>query len=295
MSKYISWGLAVLAYASVACTGTGGKNSATTSADSFAVNSTIDYSDIDSIIDCSNSDSIATIVIEDSIPPFVNKPEVHPYHQIEIRYLDFKNSKALQAEINKQFFSEDLSSISGLSTQEVAQKLYREIKQEFQSEADGDLEHLESSKGWKHYLVMELVKNNNRHLAVRITEYIHTGGAHGNRGIFYTNFDKERNQRITESDIFVEDYKEALASVIQDQLAKDLKVGSVERLSEVGLFDPQGIEPNGNFLLTESGIRYCYIPYEIGPYGMGHIYVHLSWDSVRELIRPGSIAEQYIK
>lgn len=274
MSKYTSWGLAALTGVSVACTGNGGKNIATTSADSFAVDS---------------------IVIEDSIPPFINKPEVHPYHQFRLKYLHLKNNTALQSEINRVILNGKIDSISGLSPQDIGKKLYNKIKKEYQNEADGELEQFASMGGWYYHLQVLMVENSSRYLSLQWSEDTYTGGAHGYKAIIYSSFDKERNQRITESDIFVEDYKEALASVIQDQLAKDLKVGSAEKLSEIGLFAPQEIEPNGNFLLTESGIRYCYNPYEIGPYAMGHIYVHLSWDSVSELIRPGSIAEQYIK
>ncbi len=274
MSKYTSWGLAALTYVSVACTGNGGKNIATTSADSFAVDS---------------------IVIEDSIPPFINKPEVHPYHQFKLKYLHLKNNTALQSEINRVILNGKIDSISGLSPQDIGKKLYDKIKKEYQNEADGELEQFASMGGWSYHLQVLMVENSRRYLSLQWIEDTYTGGLHGYEAVIYSSFDKERNQRITESDIFVEGYKEPLARIIQAKLAADLELGSVEKLSEYGFYAPQEIEPNGNFMLTEAGVRYCYNPSDIGPYSLGRPEVHLSWESVRELIRPGSIAEQYIK
>lgn len=273
MNKHIPRLLtAALVYASVACTGNGGKSSVAASIDSFAIDS---------------------ITVQDSIPPFINKAEVHPYHQFKLKYLYLKNNDALQAEINRVILNGKLDSISGLSPQDIGKKLYDKIKQEYQSEPDEELEQAASMKGWYYHLQVQLVESSNRYLSLQWNEDTYTGGAHGYEAVIYSSFDKERNQRITESDIFVEDYKEKLAQVIQKQLILDNGVQTLEDLSNLGY--SSDVTPNANFLLTQSGIRYCYNPYEIGPYAMGHIYVHLSWDSVRDLIRPGSIADQYIK
>ncbi len=263
-----------LTYALVACVGNGGKTSGDTAINDLEMDS---------------------IVMQDSFPPST-KVEVSPMHEFHLKYLYFKNNEALQAEINRAILNGRLDSISGLSAQDIGRALYASIKREYQDTVSTaeDYENYASMTGWIYSLEVALETSSDKFVSLQWTEYTNTGGAHGYAAIGLSSFDRERNQVITESDIFVEGYKEKLAQIIQTQLVQDYKVNTVEDLSTEGFFSPSEIEPNDNFLLTETGIRYCFNPYEISPYAMGHIYVNLTWDDVSEIIRPGSIIEQYI-
>lgn len=262
-------------YTLVSCVGNGGKNSGDTAINDLEMDS---------------------IVMQDSFPPST-KVEVSPMHEFDLKYRYFKNNEALQAEINRVILNGRLDNISGLSTQDIGRELYASIKREYQDTVStaGDYEDYGASMlGHFYSLEVALEASSDKFVSLQWVESTHTGGAHGYTAVGLSSFDRERNQVITESDIFVEGYKEQLAQIIQTQLVQDYKVNTIEDLSTEGFFSPSDIEPNDNFLLTETGIRYCFNPYEISPYAMGHIYVNLTWDDVSEIIRPGSIIEQYI-
>lgn len=267
--------VATLTYALVACVGNGGKTSGGTAINDLEM----DF-----------------IVMQDSFPPST-KVEVSPKHEFYLKYLYFKNNEALQAEINRVILG-GLDNISKLSTQDIGRALYASIKREYQDTVstaeDYENNYSGSMLGWFYRLEVTLEAISDKFVSLTSEEHTHTGGVHGYRAIGLSSFDRERNKVITESDIFVEGYEEKLAQIIQTQLVQDYKVNTIEDLSTEGFFSPSDIEPNDNFLLTETGIRYCFNPYEISPYAMGHIYVNLTWDDVSEIIRPGSIIEQYI-
>ena len=41
-----------------------------------------------------------------------------------------------------------------------------------------------------------------------------------------------------------------------------------------------------NFLFDIDGMTFIYQPYEIGPYSMGNIELKLSWNQLKEIIKP---------
>ena len=59
------------------------------------------------------------------------------------------------------------------------------------------------------------------------------------------------------------------------------------KLSQVGFFVDQ-ITPNRNVYITGNGIGFKYAAYEVAPYSYGLPEVFLSFDKVKDLIRPGT-------
>lgn len=238
-------------------------------------------------------DGFDSIVIQDTFPADSTMAHIHPFHTFEIKYLYLKSDEKLQAEINRVVLKGKLDSIK-CPAQDIPKKLSTKIKEEYKQLGpivDIDLPILAPY----YTLEMEQIGNNHKFVSLQWVEHLYRGEANRHNVIRLASFDRERKQIITPADIFVEGYIEKVAQALQIKLMQSYNVNTMEALSEIGFFVPSEISPNDNFALTEQGIRYCFNPLEIAIYTMGHIFIELTWDELRECIRPGSIIEQYLE
>lgn len=124
----------------------------------------------------------------------------------------------------------------------------------------------------------------------------YAGGAHGLVQRSYRTFDKASGRPLLEGQLFVDGYEESLTEVLIEAMVQHFELQSREQLESEGiLFSLEGITLSGNCAATPQGLIYCYNPYEIAPYSTGIITLTLPWKSLQAIIRPGSVAEQYIK
>ena len=112
------------------------------------------------------------------------------------------------------------------------------------------------------------------------TDYDYTGGAHGYTGIGHDVFDMTTGEIVTEADLFVEDYEEAVA----DLLAASLEVYLADMDEDPDMMFSMP-EPNGNFAVSEEGITWTYNPYEIAPYSMGIIDLTVTWEDLKPYLK----------
>jgi hypothetical protein len=110
------------------------------------------------------------------------------------------------------------------------------------------------------------------------------GGAHNAHQ--YTNrvVDLRTGRRITENEIFVDDYQDALAKIIIDGIALANNV-EVPELENIGFFDINEIYPNRNFHIDETGITYTFNEYEIAAYVVGPVSVKIPYEKIGHLLR----------
>lgn len=120
------------------------------------------------------------------------------------------------------------------------------------------------------------------------------GGAHAYERVQYYSFVREGASLLGEQDLFVEDYKEELGSLLRAQLMADYGASSVDEMQDEGFIGFGEILSNGNFYLTDSEMVYCFNPYEIAPYSMGVITVRLSYERLFPLLSEGSIIRHYL-
>ncbi len=166
---------------------------------------------------------------------------------------------------------------------------YKDMEQDF---IDSKKEHgVDEIRNW--YSAYETFSNQikfNKDDILSFTIYYenYTGGAHGSHCTSHYVIDLENGQFVKEEDIFVEDYQSKLSQIIIHQLTKNYKLSSPEELEDEGIFSVDEIYPNNNFYVDETGITYTYNEYEIAPYVVGAITVHLSYDQIELLLKPDS-------
>lgn len=104
--------------------------------------------------------------------------------------------------------------------------------------------------------------------------YAYTGGAHGNYGTGFTNYDLNTNSKIGLSDILSKEGMAKLPALLEKNYRAQNDVPKEQSLMEAGLFSDT-IYANENFAFTPGCLMFCYVPYEIGPYAAGEIYIYI--------------------
>ena len=164
-------------------------------------------------------------------------------------------------------------------------KTYKEIEQDFKIASDNH--DMEMDESW--YLNEEtssnrIVYNRNDLLSIVVCKEYYFGGAHG--GHNYTNriIDLKTGRRITEDEIFIDEYQDDLVKIIIDAIALSHNVEMAE-LENIGFYNLDEIFPNNNFYADENGITYTYNEYEIAAYVVGAVSVQIPYEKVRHLLR----------
>lgn len=94
----------------------------------------------------------------------------------------------------------------------------------------------------------------------------YTGGAHGNKAIFYHNLHRISGKKLVLNDL----YDSNEQAVIGKMLSAAIDSTRV-------LFSPH-FYPNNNFILSHDSITFLFNPYEIAPYSEGVIQLTLPRD-----------------
>ncbi len=98
------------------------------------------------------------------------------------------------------------------------------------------------------------------------------GGAHGNYGYTYINFDPSTSSILTMDKIFKPGSKLQLLKLIKKQLCEEYHVQSLDELDEQGIFVDQ-IKVADQFFVDSNGICFSYNPYDIACFAMGAVSV----------------------
>ena len=104
--------------------------------------------------------------------------------------------------------------------------------------------------------------------------YAFTGGAHGNYGTGFSNYDLKNKRKLALDDIINAEGKAALPKLLEKYFRIGYQVEPEKSLMEWGLFS-DAINVNDNFCLTPGCLTFCYVPYEIGSYAMGEAFIYI--------------------
>lgn len=132
-------------------------------------------------------------------------------------------------------------------------------------------------------------------VAIRKDQFTYSAGAaHGLESLAYYTIDRKSRSFISEGDLFVDGYAPELAKILQRCILKENDCKSVSELSSKQGIDASEMAPNDNFTFTADGLVYCYNPYEIAPYAVGIVQVHVPYEELRSILRPGSLIYAYL-
>lgn len=121
--------------------------------------------------------------------------------------------------------------------------------------------------------------------------YAYTGGAHGNYGTSFSCYDMGSEQKIELKDLLTDDGIKALPKLLEKNYRAQNDVPKEQSLMEAGLFSDT-IYANDNFVFTPGCLMFCYVPYEIGPYAAGEIYIYIPKSDIEKYLNPK--AKKYV-
>jgi|GEM_PF-1435303 hypothetical protein len=122
------------------------------------------------------------------------------------------------------------------------------------------------------------------YLAVNISRYAFTGGAHGMHHNTILNYDLQTGSAITLDSIVRVKDREILRQRISEEIRKNYGLQAGESLRKAGLFEDT-VEISNNYCITSRGISFVYNPYEIGPYAMGVIIVFVPENKLNDVLK----------
>jgi len=132
---------------------------------------------------------------------------------------------------------------------------------------------------------LKIEYRNSQLLTLSELSYTDGGGAHGLYGTTYTCIDLVHNRKLAISDVL-----DTLAgqATIQTLLAKKFRavyhLKNEEKLSE-HIFT-ETIPLSDNFSLTSKGIGFNYLPYKLGAYALGEVFLYLPFKELEAYLKP---------
>lgn len=140
----------------------------------------------------------------------------------------------------------------------------------------------------------KVIRQDSSLLALEYGGYSYQGGAHGGSFTGFINWDTKTNKNVTLDDILVDGYKPQLTKIAEKVFRKNEKLTDTSSLKNDYFFKDDKFALNENYSITPAGIRFVYNQYEIKPYAAGQTELLLSYSQLKTLMRPKSVASQYI-
>lgn len=120
--------------------------------------------------------------------------------------------------------------------------------------------------------------NENDFLTLEFNEYSYTGGAHGNYGTSYINYDTHSGKRFELWDVIDSKNKDIFLSLIKQKIIDQELEDYVFSMDEVTIAE--------DFALLKNDLILMYNPYEIGPYSTGQIIIDFKYSDLIKYLTP---------
>lgn len=140
-----------------------------------------------------------------------------------------------------------------------------------------------ASANWSADADMKVVWNQYPLLVLEYFNYEFTGGAHGNYGARFRVLDLEKKKVLKPEDFLKPAYKTELIPELEKSFRKIYKLANGVSIETMLL--TREIIPNDNFLVTDKGIGFSYMPYEIGPYALGQVMLFVPFKDIKSLLK----------
>ncbi|PZF73150.1 DUF3298 and DUF4163 domain-containing protein [Taibaiella soli] len=131
--------------------------------------------------------------------------------------------------------------------------------------------------------VFNVIFNEDGWLVLQNTSSSYEGGAHGNYGSSYLNLDLVNKKEWKLEDIMTVD-SAALSALLETEARSLFNIPAKQKLGESLLVDK--IDANGNVYVTNTGITFHYVPYEIAAYAFGESDLFIPYSKLSNLLKP---------
>lgn len=235
--------------------------------------------------------SLETLTMAKKAGPDCEKPDTSRFHcaEITLRYPSLTTGKdALRISVDnwaKAFLS---SMVSASSDPDDLPPLEEAVQQFIDNHAATVAEMPDMHAYYVADSQDSILLNNGRFLTLRIDCYTSMGGAHPNASTAIATWETATGRQLQLEDIFTD--LEALKARAEKKF-REVKAEAFIPQEEGGYgFDFDESNPfklADNTGLTEKGVFFCYVPYEVAAYAFGSTEFELSFEEVADLLKEG--------
>jgi len=152
----------------------------------------------------------------------------------------------------------------------------------------------ETSAGYGIELEQRVLFNSPQIITIETFNYAYTGGAHGNYGTVFYNFDVATGAIIDLKKLLVVNYESALKAIAEPLFKKAYLEEGMTKYSEAGFyFEHDVFTLTDNFAITKEGLKFVYNPYEVAPYALGQQEIIIPYTSLKEVIRKDGLLADF--
>jgi hypothetical protein len=131
----------------------------------------------------------------------------------------------------------------------------------------------DSAIAWEAQIDGEVMYQSADVISISITNYLNTGGAHGNLTISFLNFNAQTGKLLKNEDLF-EDYL-AFTTLAKTYFNEEI----ADKKDQY--FEPDNFKLPENIGFNEEGVILLYNTYEVAPYSSGITEIHIPWEDLQ--------------
>ncbi len=142
---------------------------------------------------------------------------------------------------------------------------------------------------------ISVIYNDKSIISLQSEFYRFLGGAHGNSGVYFANFNLQNGKQLSLSDVLISGYEKDLNSIGEKLFRKDKNMKSDENLEEAGFwFEDNTFALNENFGIKSDGLVFYFNSYEIAPYAMGPTEILIPFGVITGLIKHDGLLSRVV-
>lgn len=182
---------------------------------------------------------------------------------IDLRYHVFEGYPELNDSIRKAMTGFLFTERQDTSLSEQTDKFYKDYES-FKKEPYSNGRHYQLQGETR------ILRQTHRLIALEVTGYSYTGGAHGMGLTSYINYDPIAKKIVRLNDVLQDHYEPALTKTAEKIFRKNEGLPPNTPLPpDTYFFKDNQFHLNENYTFTKDGIQFLYNPYEIKPYAAG--------------------------
>jgi hypothetical protein len=213
---------------------------------------------------------------------------------IDISFPVLSSSKGTDAgleAINKEILAKLIGMIEGdkaTTPEQVMETFEKDFLEAMQEET-------EMIGGWSLKFEAAIKYADEDLISLDILESTFTGGAHPLSNITYLVFSLKTGKPIELAAIVPETKRTDLTRIAEPHFRQTREMKPDESYPEAGFtFDNDTFTLNRNFLVSPSGLAFCFNQYEIGPYALGVTELVIPWSDLKPLVDPKGLAGRFL-
>lgn len=146
-------------------------------------------------------------------------------------------------------------------------------------------ESLQFGQTWSLEVKTNVLRQSPKWVSVAHDLFVYSGGAHPNHATRYVNYARATGHRLTLAELFQPDFEKTLTGIAERRFRQNEGLNPGSPLTEGYFFENGKFRLNDNFILTDTGLKFLYNPYEIKPYAAGETELAIPFTELEGILK----------